>query len=458
MGSLFDMPDVFHYVDDAKDRLTHDPVTKLVNRQEFERRVKRVLLTFSQENVVDESEEHALFRIDLEQFVIVNEVCGHLAGDELLRQFTFLLQHVVRVRDTLAYLEVNEFGVLMEHCSLNHAHRVANKILQAVQGFQFFFNDHCYDIDVNIGIVPVTKKTGNFVELFKQVNASCNRAKELNKNSIYLHSEGKLGPTTYRGEPSWVADIYQALDEDRFLIFIQPIVSLKELETSLTHYELLVRLCDRNGKLILPEKFLPALERYSMSSVLDRWVIRKAFRMIADQPEFIATTQFFSINLSGQSFANHELSDYIISELEETGIPAEKVCFEITETTAISNLAVASDFIRILKEKGCRFALDDFGSGFSSLLYLKTLSVDYLKIDGSFINNITYESVDYAMVKAINEMAQAIGMETIAEFVESHEVLQLLKEMGVDYAQGYNVGEPLPLSTFFSEMPRSSFA
>lgn len=450
------MPNVFHYIDDVRDQLIHDSVTRLVNRQEFERRVKRVLLTFSQENDADESEEHALFRIDLEQFVIVNEVCGHLAGDELLRQFTFLLQDIVRVRDTVAHLEVYEFGVLMEHCSLNHAYRVASKILQKTQGFQFFFNDHCFNINVSIGIVPVTKQTGNFVELIKQANASCNRAKELSKNSIYLHSEGNLSPATYRGEPSWVADIYQALDEDRFLIFIQPIVSLKELETSLVHYELLVRLCDKDGKLVLPDKFLPALERYNMSSVLDRWIIRKAFRMIADQPEFLATIQFFSINLSGQSFVNHELSDYIISEFEETGIPAEKVCFEITETTAISNLAVASGFIRILKEKGCRFALDDFGSGFSSLLYLKTLSVDYLKIDGSFIKNITYESVDYAMVKAVNEMAQTIGMETVAEFVESHEVLQLLKDMGVDYAQGYSVGEPLSLSTFFSRMPRSS--
>lgn len=453
MGALFDMPDVSHYVDDTKGQLIHDPVTRLVNRQEFERRVKRVLLTFSQEN--DEDEEHALFRIDLEQFVIVNEVCGHLAGDELLRQFTFLLQHVVRVRDTLAYLEVDEFGVLMERCSLNHAYRVANKILQAAQGFQFFFNDYCYDINVNIGIVPVTKQTSNFIELFKQANPSCNRAKEFNKNSIYLHSKGNLDPTTYRGEPSWVADIYQALDEDRFLIFIQPIVSLKELETSLAHYELLIRLCDKDGKLILPGKFLPALERYSMSSVLDRWVIRKAFRMIADRPEFLATIQFFSINLSGQSFVDHELSDYIISELEETGIPAEKVCFEITETAAISNLAVASNFIRILKEKGCCFALDDFGSGFSSLLYLKTLPVDYLKIDGSFIKNITYESVDYAVVKAVNEMAQTIGMKTVAEFVESHDVLQLLKDMGVDYAQGYNVGEPSSLSAFFSGVPRN---
>lgn len=448
------MPDVLHHPDDIKNQSTLDSVTGLVNCQEFERRVRRVLLTFSQENDVDINEEHALFRIDLEQFTLVNEVYGHLAGDALLRQFTNLLQQVVRIRDTLAHLEANEFGVLMEHCSLNHAHRVANKILQEVHGFQFFYNDHCFDINVSIGIVSVTRQMGSFVELFKQANAACNRAKDLNKNSIHLHSENHLNPTSYRGEPSWVADIYQALEEDRFLIFIQPIVPLKELEAAQVHYELLVRMCDKEGQLVLPNKFLPALERYSMSSVLDRWIIHKAFQMIAGQPDFLASTQFFSINLSGQSLVNHELSDYILNELAESGIPAEKVCFEITETSAISNLVVASDFIKILKQKGCRFALDDFGSGFSSLLYLKNLPVDYLKIDGSFIRNITSDSIDYAMVKSISEMGQALGMETVAEFVESHETLQLLKDIGVDYAQGDSVGEPLPLAAFFSEMPQ----
>ena len=447
------MPDSLQYSDDIRGHSTHDSVTGLVNRQEFERRVRRVLLTFSQENDADVNGEHALFRIDIEQFVIVNDEYGHLAGDELLRQFTFLLQQVVRVRDTLAHLEVNEFGVLMEHCSLNHAYRVANKILQEVQGFHFFYNDHCFSINVSIGIVPITKQTGNFVELFKQATASCNRAKDPTKNAIDLHSESHFSPTTYRGEPSWVADICLALEEDRFLIFIQPIVSLKEQETLQVHYELLVRMCDKEGRLVLPNKFLPALERYSMASVLDRWVIHKAFQMISDQPEFLARIQFFSINLSGQSIVNHEFSDYILSELEETGIPAEKVCFEITETSAISNLAIASNFIRILKEKGCRFALDDFGSGFSSLRYLKNLPVDYLKIDGAFIKNMTHESIDYAMVKSVNEMGQAIGMETVAEFVESQEVLQLLKDIGVDYAQGCGIGEPLPLATFFSGTP-----
>ena len=455
MGSFFDMPDALHHPDDIKDQSALDSETRLVNCQEFERRMRRVLLTFSQEeDDADVNEEHALFRIDLEEFVMVNEAYGQLAGDALLRQFTVLLQQVVRVRDTVAHLEANEFGVLMEHCSLNHAYRVANKILQEVQGFQFFYNDHCFNINVSIGIISITRQTGNFVGLFRQANAACNRAKDLNKNSIHLHSENHLNSTNYRGEPSWVADIYQALEEDRFLIFIQPIVPLKELKTVQVHYELLVRMCDKEGMLVLPNKFLPALERYSMSSVLDRWVIHKAFQMIAERPAFLASTQFFSINLSGQSLVNHELSDYILNELTESGIPAEKVCFEITETSAISNLVVASDFIRTLKEKGCRFALDDFGSGFSSLLYLKNLPVDYLKIDGSFIRNMTSESIDYAMVKSISEMGQALGMETVAEFVESHETLQLLKDVGVDYAQGDSVGKPLPLAAFFSEMPQ----
>ncbi len=446
------MLDALHHPADIKNQPTLDSVTGLVNDREFERRLRRVLLTFSQEeNDAEINEEHTLFRIDLEQFVIVNEVYGQLAGDALLRQFTLLLQQVVRVRDTLAYLQANEFGVLMEHCSLNHAHRIANKILQKARGFQFFYNDHCFDINVSIGIVPITRQTGNFVELFRQANAACNRAKDLNKNSIHLNSENHLNSTNYRGEPSWVADIYCALEEDRFLIFIQPIAPLKEREAEQVHYELLVRMSDKEGKLVLPNKFLPALERYSMSSVLDRWIINKAFQMIAERPEFLSSAQFFSINLSGQSLVNYELGDYILNELVKSGIPAEKVCFEITESSAISNLVVATDFIQTLKKKGCRFALDDFGSGFSSLLYLKKLPVDYLKIDGSFIRNITSESIDYAMVKSISEMGQVLGMETVAEYVESHETMQLLKDIGVDYAQGDSVGEPIPLAASFQK-------
>ena len=226
---------------------------------------------------------------------------------------------------------------------------------------------------------------------------------------------------------------------------------MKEREAAQMHYELLVRMCDKEGKLVQPNKFLPALERYSMSSVLDRWIIHKAFQMIAERPEFLASAKFFSINLSGQSLVNHELGDYILNELAESGIPAEKVCFEITESSVISNLVVASDFIQALKKKGCHFALDDFGSGFSSLLYLKNLPVDYLKIDGSFIRNITSESIDYAMVKSISEMGQALGMETVAEYVESHETLQLLKDIGVDYAQGDSVGEPISLAASFQK-------
>lgn len=370
-----------------------------------------------------------------------------------IRQFAKLLQNVVRVRDTLAHLEDNSFGVLMEHCSLDHAYCAANKISQEVQGFQFSINDHCFNINISIGIVPVTNQTSNYLELFKQAYITSNSAKGFRKNCIHLHSTSNTNSSVYRGEPSWVAGIYQAFEEDRFLIYIQPIVSLKEQDMPLMHYELLVRMCDKAGKIVLPGTFLPEFERYSMSLVLDQWVIHKAFRMIADEPEFLATTQFFSINLSGQSLVNHELRDHILSELEKTGIPAEKVCFEITETSAISNLAVASEFILALKEKGCHFALDDFGSGFSSLLYLKNLSVDYLKIDGSFIRNMTHESIDYAMVKSINEMSQAVGMETVAEFAESDEILQLLKDIGIDYAQGYSVGKPLPLTAFFSRLP-----
>lgn len=453
---MLNMSRLLHCPDSFNDRPPHDSVIRLVNRHEFERRVKRVLLAFTQENEVHAGAEHAIFRIDLEPFETISETHGHFSDDELLRQFAQLLQGVVRVRDTLANLEVNGFGVLMEHCSLDHAYRAANKILQEVQGFQFSFNDHCFNINICIGIVPVTNQTCNYLELLKQVNATCNSAKGFRRNRIHLHSTNNENSSIYRGEPSWVADIYQAFEEDRFLIYIQPIVSLKEQDIPLIHYELLIRMCDKAGKIALPGTFLPALERFSMSSVLDQWVIHKAFRMIADEPEFLATIQFFSINLSGQSLVNHELRDYILSELEETGIPAEKVCFEITETSAISNLAVAFEFMLVLKEKGCRFALDDFGSGFSSLLYLKNLPVDYLKIDGSFIKNMTRESIDYAMVKSINEMSQAIGMETVAEFAENDEILQLLKDIGIDYAQGYSVGKPLSLTAFFSRMPQEA--
>jgi diguanylate cyclase (GGDEF)-like protein/PAS domain S-box-containing protein len=424
---------------------THDTLTGLINRHEFERRVERLLL-----NIEQNRQEHALCFLDLDQFKVINDTCGHAAGDELLRQLGRVLQTAVRHRDTLGRLGGDEFGVLMEHCTLEQAHRVAMVLKQAIQDYQFYWEGQTFRVGVSIGLVGISEETQSLTELLKQADAACYMAKDLGRNRIHVFQLEDTELALRHGEMQWVARINQALEENQFCFYAQPIISLDSMVVR--HYELLLRMLDKQGKPIPPGAFLPAAERYGLIGNLDLWVIKNAFTLLTTHSDFVRQTGFFSINLSGQSLTNNDFLDFIIRQLQACGITPSKICFEITETAAISNLNAAIEFISTLRKLGCRFALDDFGSGLSSFGYLKNLPVDYLKIDGMFVKDIVDDPLDHAMVKSINEIGQVMGMKTIAEFVENDEIRGMLKAIGVNFAQGCGIGEPQPFTELLASL------
>lgn len=422
---------------------SHDALTGLVNRREFERRTERLLSTIRE----DSERQHALCFMDLDQFKVVNDTCGHTAGDEMLRQISSVLQRVIRHRDTLARLGGDEFGVLMEYCSLDDAHRVATSLQKAIQDYNFAWEGHTFKVGVSIGLVPITETIPSLTELLKEADAACYMAKDKGRNRIHVYHAEDSEIAERHGEMQWVERLYQALDKDRFCLYAQTIASLNDDED--IHYELLIRMIDEKGEMIPPNAFLPAAERYNLISRIDLWVIEKTFSLLQENPDFLDSITFCSINLSGPSLTDPNILDFIIELFDSSKIDGNKICFEITETAAIINLNNATKFISKLKNLGCRFALDDFGSGLSSFAYLKNLPVDYLKIDGMFVKDIVDDPIDHAMVKSINEIGHVMGTKTIAEFVENDVIKGMLKEIGVDYAQGYGIGKPEPLDNLF---------
>ena len=418
---------------------SHDNLTGLLNRHEFENRANRLFA-----RIKIEKAEHAMCFMDLDQFKVINDTCGHVAGDELLRQIGKKIQDTTRKTDTFARLGGDEFGMLLEHCSLDQAQRRADAILHAVRNYHFLWEGQEFRIGASIGLVAITETTKNFTELFRQADAACYMAKESGRNRLHVYRAEDSRMAQRHGEMQWVARINQALEDDRFVIYAQSIVSLDENNTA-RHYELLLRMVDEQGDLISPGYFLPAAERYDIMQKLDTWVVEHIIILLAKYPGFVDKIDFIAINLSGQSVSNADFLNWITSLIEERKINPEKICFEVTETAAVSNLGMASEFITALRSLGCRFALDDFGSGLSSFRYLKRLPVDFLKIDGMFVKDIVDDPIDYAMVRSINDIGHVMGMKTIAEFVENDEIRELLKAIKVDHAQGYGIDKPKPL-------------
>jgi len=416
---------------------SHDALTGLINRHEFERRVKRLISTTDKDK-----RENALCFMDLDQFKVVNDTCGHIAGDELLRQLSEVLQNAVRHSDTLARLGGDEFGILMEQCTLAQAQRAVSGIQQTIQDFQFSWEGQSFRIGVSIGLVAISEATPSITELLKQADAACYMAKDLGRNRIHVYNPDDTQMVLRQGEMQWVTRINQAIEENRFTLYVQSIVPLHG--SSDMHYEFLLRMIDERGEIIPPVTFLPAAERYDLMHKLDVWVVENAFKLLASNPDLVEQTHFFSINLSGQSLSNAQFLNSVIAQIKDLNIDPGKICFEVTETAAIKNLRAATHFIFTLRELGCQFALDDFGSGLSSFGYLKNLKVDYLKIDGIFVKDIADDPIDHAMVKSINDIGHVMGMKTIAEFVESNKIKGVLRKIGVDYAQGYKIGRPQP--------------
>ncbi len=419
---------------------THDGLTGLINRQEFERRLQRVLETAQVENT-----DNAFGYLDLDQFKIVNDTCGHVAGDELLRQFSHLLQSRLRKRDTLARLGGDEFGILMEHCSVQHALRVAEMLRQAIEDFRFFWQDKVFNIGVSIGLVAVNQASQNPAEVINAADAACYMAKAQGRNRIHVYQIDDAEMVRRQNQIQWAVRLPRALEEGRLRLWWQPIVPLGRDDTEGDRYELLLRLEDEAGRLVPPGAFLPAAERYNLATRLDRWVLGAALEWLMQHPHQLQQLAFCTINLSGHSLSETAFLSFVLEQLETTGIPPAKLCFEISETVAIANLTNAARFIKALKARGCLFALDDFGSGLCSFAYLKNLPVDYLKIDGTFVRGIATEPANCAIVKAIHDIGRVMGKQTIAEFVEDSQILDKLREIGVDYTQGYYIGRPQPL-------------
>jgi diguanylate cyclase (GGDEF)-like protein/PAS domain S-box-containing protein len=419
---------------------SHDSLTNLINRREFENRLKRILESDHLGN-----KEHALCYLDLDQFKIVNDTCGHTAGDEMLRQLGRLLGTHTRKRDTLARLGGDEFGILMEHCSVNNALRAANSLLEVIKQFQFSWEGQVFNIGASFGLVSITKDS-SMVDHMKAADTACYAAKDMGRNRVHVYNEDDAGLVKRQGEMLWVNRINKAFNENRFFLVAQSIQSTRNTDKSGEKLEILLRMEDDTGEIIAPGLFLPAAERYGLAITLDRWVIKTAMNTIVHRKISSSKLSLYSINLSGQSIGEKGFLEYVELIFDTFPEAIEKVCFEITETAAINNFANALEFINTLKKRGCRFALDDFGSGLSSFAYLKNLPVDFIKIDGMFVKDIVNNKINYAMVKSINEIAHTMGKQTIAEFVENDDILARLENIGVDYVQGYAIGKPQSFS------------
>ena len=451
MGAVLVIHDVSRARKMAKQlsyQASHDDLTGLFNRREFERRLGKTVSEVESGRV-----GHALCYMDLDQFKIVNDTCGHIAGDELLRQFAAILHEKIRDTDTVARLGGDEFGVLFERCDIEVARRIAESLLSRVREFRFIWDDHAFDVGVSIGLVSITSCEQSVTDIMSAADVACYAAKEAGRNLVNVYRLDDRELSQRHGEMRWVSRLGRALDENRFCLYCQRIVSVTDPTSGVPHYELLIRLLDEEGKLIPPLAFIPAAERYNLMTAIDRWVVRKALETISLNAS-IAPGWLFSINLSGQSLGESNFLKFVIDAFDKTGIPPEQICFEITETTAMLNLTRAIQFISVLKGMGCRFSLDDFGTGLSSFGYLKALKVDFLKIDGSFVRNIASDSVNRAVVEAANQIGHAMGIQTVAEFVEDDEILRLLRDIGVDFAQGYGVAKPQPMEDLFSGIKR----
>ena len=424
---------------------SHDPLTGLVNRHEFELRMTKALETAREQQI-----EHAMCYLDLDQFKVINDTCGHAAGDQLLKQISNLLQNHVRKSDTLARLGGDEFGLLMEYCDLKRAEQIARKLIEVIGKYRFCWQQHTLNVGVSIGLIPINRFSSSTTELLSMVDRACYAAKDAGRNRIHIYQEDDTDMAQRHGEMQWVAKINAALDEDRFQIYAQKIISLNPDVNNTHHAELLIRMTGEDGSIIMPGKFLLAAERYNLAYRLDQWVIKTIFNYLNLYPQLYMKLGICSINLSGQSIANPDFHSFIISHLKKMKIKPEMICFEITETSAIANLNEATKFINALKQQGCYFALDDFGSGLSSFAYLKALPVDYLKIDGIFVKDIANDPSDYAMVKSIHEIGKSLGKLTIAEFVENKEIMEKLKLVGVNFAQGYAIDKPQPLTDYLT--------
>ena len=416
-------------------------MTGLINRREFDGRLNHAL-----QSARDGDATHALLYVDLDQFKVVNDTCGHSAGDRLLRDVTALLQQHVRSADLIARLGGDEFGILVQHCSLEQATRIADQIRQAVRDYRFSWEQHTASIGASIGVVAITHDSESVASLLSAADIACYAAKDAGRNRVHVYDSGAASGR--HREMYWVSRVTRAVDEGRLELYTQPIIATRADSPRLPPFqELLVRLRDDDGELVLPGEFIPAAERYNIIGAIDRWVLESTVARLRQYLAAGLEVPLLSINLSGTSICERNFLDFVLTLVEDPAI-GEHLCFEITETAMIAGMTQIVYFMQEVRKRGCRFALDDFGTGLSSFHYLKKLPIDFLKIDGQFVGGLSDDPVDRSMIEAISKVAGALGIATIAEHVESAEALQRLTLLGIDFAQGYHLARPEPLAAF----------
>ncbi|WP_081686866.1 EAL domain-containing protein [Chitinilyticum litopenaei] len=418
----------------------HDDLTGLINRRGFESQLNDAC-----RRAAVGSRTYVLMLLDLDQFKLVNDTCGHLAGDELLRQVTEQLQVLVAPSfGLLGRLGGDEFGILLAEGNRDHARHLAESILHALQQYRFVWQGRPFGVTVSIGLALIDATTLSPQEAMSQADVACFAAKDAGRNRLSWYAGGDDDLQERHNELQLLATLREAIEQNRFRLYAQKIEPLRPSSSGLAHLEILLRMSDDTGRIIPPGAFIPAAERYDMMAQVDSWVVEHSIAYLAQRQQDGLTLPHLSINLSGKSLNRQTLS-FILQQLDKTRVPPALVCFEITETSAISNMKESTLFIETLRARGCRFALDDFGSGFSSFNYLKNLAVDYLKIDGSLVRDMANDRVSRQMVIAVNDIGHSLGMRTIAEFVEDEEICSHLSAIGVDFAQGYYIGKPEPL-------------
>ncbi len=443
-GSIVDISDKKLSEQKLEFLAKHDSLTGLINRSEFENRLHDALGKFHTDHA-----GHCLLFLDLDQFKIVNDTSGHRAGDELLKCLSQVLKDNARTRDSIARLGGDEFAILLERCPLEKAEEVANILRRKIADYKFNWEGKTFSVGVSIGIVPIEEDHPSIEEIFSLADTACYGAKDAGRNCIMVHSPKSNEVMERQSEMRQVAFLKEAIKSDQLVLYKQYIAPA-ENEATGRRYEILVRMI-KDNEIIPPGAFLPAAERYNAIVEVDKWVVENYFKWLANNPNEQAKLIQVNINLSGQTLGDAEFPVFLDDMFSRYKVPTEKICLEITESTAVRSLSKTNAFISRLKLRGVKFALDDFGSGFSSYSYLKNLKVDALKIDGSFIRNITTDPVDRSMVESIANVAQVIGIKTVAEFVENTETMQLLNELGVDFNQGYHIHKPCPLEEDFNE-------
>jgi diguanylate cyclase (GGDEF)-like protein/PAS domain S-box-containing protein len=421
---------------------SHDNLTGLSNREEFSFALSELLA-----GIRTADELHALLVIDVDRFKVINDTCGTLAGDELLRQIASHVQANISRKDVSARIGGDEFAIILRDCEPEDSINVAKRLKDAVESRKFAWQSSVYPITLSIGIVSLSLGSEDSHAMLAAADDACHLSKEEGGNKVNVFQAKDTKYQKRRGDMEWIARINKAIDENRFVLYQQAIVPLSEAMDLKPKAEILLRLVNDDGSIARPGDFIPAAERYNLMPLIDQWVIAnaiEAYKTLTDRASELAH-RIISINLSGPSLLDESLVELILYEIRRHGLAPSSFCFEITETAAIQNYAAATRFIKRLKNDGFTFALDDFGSGFSSFGYLKNLPVDYLKIDGSFVQTIDESLVSYTMVESINSIGHVMGIKTIAEFVKNPEIKRKLIEIGVDYAQGYHIAEPVPL-------------